>query len=136
MFILTPWAYDDDSDSLFFLSKNSPGIPDGGTIFSLLYYPATVAPQNPMTLPAWGAGFLDTGGNGMFTYRNAYQDRNDMLGQIYPGNPDGNFLVVLTVAKAGQQYPRITATGGGVQQQLQIGGVKVSIEDTGVTMSQ
>jgi hypothetical protein len=44
-----------------------------GTIASILYHPGSaVVPADPITLPAWRAGFDDRGGNGMFTFRNAY----------------------------------------------------------------
>jgi hypothetical protein len=55
----------------------------GGTIFSILYYPEEVVETPPLEIPAWRDGFIDTGGNGFFTYRNQYEDETDMVAQMY-----------------------------------------------------
>jgi hypothetical protein len=55
----------------------------GGTIFSILYYPEGVVETPPLDIPAWRDGFVDTGGNGFFTYRNQYEDETDMVAQMY-----------------------------------------------------
>ncbi|MFM2090037.1 MAG: hypothetical protein RLZZ127_526 [Planctomycetota bacterium] len=66
-----------------------------GTMFSYLFHPgAGVKEADPMTLPAWRTGFVDTGGNGFLTYRNAYRDGDDHVAQIFaklraPGGHDG-----------------------------------------------
>ncbi len=54
-----------------------------GTIWSVLYYPADLAEAAPMTIAAWRGGFVDTVGNGLFTYRNRYRDADDMIAQFY-----------------------------------------------------
>jgi hypothetical protein len=56
-----------------------------GTISSLLCYPdpARTPEAGPMTLPAWRRLFLDTGGNGYFTWRNRYRDAGDVVAQVY-----------------------------------------------------
>lgn len=54
-----------------------------GTIFSILYYPEGVTETPPLDIPAWRDGFIDTGGNGYFTYRNQYEDETDMVAQMY-----------------------------------------------------
>ncbi|MFM2092628.1 MAG: hypothetical protein RLZZ127_3117 [Planctomycetota bacterium] len=55
-----------------------------GTMLSYIFHPgATVKEADPITLPAWRAGFVDTGGNGFFTYRNAYRDAQDHVAQIF-----------------------------------------------------
>lgn len=55
----------------------------GGTIFSILYFPDTVEPADPITSPTWLQGFDDSGGNGYFTYRNQYETADDMVAQMY-----------------------------------------------------
>jgi hypothetical protein len=56
----------------------------GGTIWSILYHPGgRVAEKDPMTIPQWREGFVDLGGNGLFTYRNRYGDGADMVAQVY-----------------------------------------------------
>lgn len=55
-----------------------------GTIWSILWHPGDAAPeQDPMTVAAWRAGFDDRGGNGMFTFRDAYRDADDCVAQLY-----------------------------------------------------
>lgn len=54
-----------------------------GTIASILYHPGTeVAPRDPLTIPEWREGFDDRGGNGIFTFRNAYQGVDDVCLQL------------------------------------------------------
>ncbi len=53
-----------------------------GTIFSILYHPAKKA-ADPMSIPDWRHAFLDPAGNGFFTYRNRYLDKDDMVAQMY-----------------------------------------------------
>lgn len=54
-----------------------------GTIYSILFYRDDIEPCDPMSLPVWREGFVDTGGNGYFTFRNRYCDRNDTVAQLY-----------------------------------------------------
>jgi hypothetical protein len=54
-----------------------------GIISSLLYYPADVPEEKPLSIPAWREAFIDTAGNGMMTYRNQYKDSTDVVTQIY-----------------------------------------------------
>lgn len=56
----------------------------GGTIYSILYHPGdTLAAEDPMSIDKWRDGFVDTGGNGFFTWRNRYRDKDDMVSQLY-----------------------------------------------------
>lgn len=66
----------------------------GGTLYSILYYPAGVAEKDPMSIPTWRAGFVDVGGNGFFTFRNSYMKPTDMVAQMFlklraPGGHSG-----------------------------------------------
>lgn len=67
----------------------------GGTIYSYLFHPGkTVTEADPMTIPAWREAFVDTSGNGFFTFRNRYQDADDAIAQIFaklraPGGHSG-----------------------------------------------
>ncbi|MBC8038937.1 MAG: hypothetical protein H7Y06_00160, partial [Opitutaceae bacterium] len=55
-----------------------------GIIASILFYPDTsVVAQDPLTIPEWREAFADTGGNGMQSWRNAYQGTGDLLAQFY-----------------------------------------------------
>ncbi|MBC8039783.1 MAG: hypothetical protein H7Y06_04505, partial [Opitutaceae bacterium] len=55
-----------------------------GIIASILFYPDTsVVAQDPLTIPEWREAFADTGGNGMQSWRNAYQGTSDLLAQFY-----------------------------------------------------
>jgi hypothetical protein len=55
-----------------------------GNIWSILFYPgAEVTGQDPMSSATWRSGFVDTGGNGYFTTRNRYRDKDDIVGQLY-----------------------------------------------------
>lgn len=55
----------------------------GGTIFSILSFPDTIAGSDPLAIPAWRDGFNDSGGNGFFTWRNQYNNSDDMVAQMY-----------------------------------------------------
>jgi hypothetical protein len=57
----------------------------GGTIYSILYHPgAATAGKDPMSMSEWREGFVDLGGNGYFTFRNAYRcDETDIVAQLY-----------------------------------------------------
>ncbi len=54
-----------------------------GTIYGYLYYPADVTERKPLEIQKWLEGFVDVGGNGYMTWRNRYEDRNDMVAQLY-----------------------------------------------------
>ena len=87
-----------------------------GAIASILYYPGNeVVEKDPMTLPQWLAGFDDTdGGNGYVTFRNRYQDNNDVVAQMYlklRGNKGHSGADALTFRIAGMDG--LFATGGG-----------------------
>lgn len=86
-----------------------------GIISSILFHPGdTVKPADPMTIPAWRDAFLDTGGNGFFTFRNQYLDENDVVVQLYAklrGNRGHSGPDALSFRIAGLNT--IWATGGG-----------------------
>ncbi|HYE05061.1 MAG TPA: hypothetical protein VEL07_05995, partial [Planctomycetota bacterium] len=55
-----------------------------GTIYSILFHPGTaIAARDPSSIPEWRSAMLDTGGNGMFTFRDSYLDAGDVLAQVY-----------------------------------------------------
>lgn len=86
-----------------------------GTISSILFHPGPkVKPRNPMTIPAWRAAMLDTGGNGFLTWRNQYKDASDVVAQLYVklrGNKGHNGPDALSFRIVGQNT--LWATGGG-----------------------
>lgn len=53
-----------------------------GTFWSILYYPADTIPQDPTEIWDWHRGSDDSGGIGVFTFRNEYQDSDDILVQL------------------------------------------------------
>jgi len=55
----------------------------GSRLYSILYYPADLAEKQPMEIPEWREAFVDTGGNGLFTYRNTYTPHESIVAQIY-----------------------------------------------------
>ncbi|MGC9452894.1 MAG: hypothetical protein ACP5I4_15760 [Oceanipulchritudo sp.] len=63
-----------------------------GTFWSILYYPADTIPQDPTEIWDWHQGSDDSGGLGVFTFRNAYQDSDDILVQFKTRlrSPDGS----------------------------------------------
>lgn len=54
-----------------------------GTATSILFYPEALAEQDPMSIPQWREAMIDTGGNGMQTWRNQYRDADDLVAQLY-----------------------------------------------------
>ena len=54
-----------------------------GTIYGLMYYDDDIVQQDPMTMPEWRKRFLDSYGNGFFTFRNQYLDSTDLVSQFY-----------------------------------------------------
>lgn len=85
-----------------------------GTISSILYYPAQIAENDPLQIPAWRALFQDKGGNGYFTWRNRYRDSNDLVAQVYVklrGNRGHNGPDALSFRIVGKDT--FWATGGG-----------------------
>jgi hypothetical protein len=53
-----------------------------GTFWSILYYPADIPAQDPTEIWDWHRGSDDSNGLGVFTFRNAYQNRDDILVQF------------------------------------------------------
>ncbi|MCD8481768.1 MAG: hypothetical protein LR015_03230 [Verrucomicrobia bacterium] len=53
-----------------------------GSFWSILFYPEDVIPQNPMEFWDWHIAANDADGLGLFTFRNAYQDADDILIQF------------------------------------------------------
>lgn len=97
-----------------------------GLMYSILYYNDTVAPEDPDTIKEWTNAFLETGGNGYFTFRNRYQDGDDMLAQIYAkfrGNAGHSGPDALSFRIVGLEAP--FAVGGGRY------GPDIYAEDTG-----
>lgn len=54
----------------------------GGTIWSYLYYPVDTIPTDPSESYDWNALQSDLAGNGIFTWRDRYQDGLDVLAQF------------------------------------------------------
>ena len=70
-----------------FMGAQSPFGPNwdtlrAGTFWAILYYPSDVAGQDPTEIWDWHQGSDDSGGLGVFTFRNAYQDSDDILVQF------------------------------------------------------
>ncbi|MBN2092667.1 T9SS type A sorting domain-containing protein [candidate division KSB1 bacterium] len=85
-----------------------------GAIYGFLYYPEALTAINPMQIPKWTDGFFDTGGNGYFTYRNDYQDQDDIVAQMYSklrGNKGHNGPDALSFRIFGLNTP--WSVGGG-----------------------
>jgi hypothetical protein len=86
-----------------------------GTIASILFHPGgKVKEQDPLKIPLWRSGFVDTGGNGFFTYRNAYEGVGDVVAQLYVklrGDRGHSGPDALSFRIVGQNT--IWATGGG-----------------------
>jgi len=53
-----------------------------GAFWSILYYPADTVPQSPLEVWGWHSRSDDSSGLGVFTFRNAYQDGDDILSQF------------------------------------------------------
>lgn len=87
----------------------------GGTIWSILYHPGdAVKPVDPMQIDAWTAKFNDRGGIGLYTFRNAYQDENDIVAQYLvkryaPGGHSGPDAASFKILGLGGAF----AVGGG-----------------------
>jgi hypothetical protein len=85
-----------------------------GTIPSILYYPQDLPAKPPLEIPEWRALFDDSAGNGFFTWRNAYQDEDDVVAQMYVkrhGNKGHSGPDALSFRIAG--LGTLWATGGG-----------------------
>ncbi|MGC9452083.1 MAG: Ig-like domain-containing protein [Oceanipulchritudo sp.] len=54
----------------------------GGTIWSYLYYPVDTIPMDPAESFVWHTLQSDPNGNGIFTWRDQYQDGSDILAQF------------------------------------------------------
>lgn len=86
-----------------------------GTIASILSHPGdTVAERDPLEIPEWRRLFIDRGGNGLQTWRNAYQDHNDVVVQLHAklrrtGGHDGPDALSFRIAGLNGLW----ATGGG-----------------------
>jgi len=66
------------------LSPNGPRW-DGvrhGAFWSILFYPEEILPQDPTEIWDWHRASDDSGGIGLFSFRNAYQDSDDILVQF------------------------------------------------------
>ena len=88
----------------------------GGTIWSYIYYPASLASEDPTTSTSWKSRYVDnTGGNGLMTYRNAYTNGDDHIAQFKiklrnsSGAHDGPDALGFRIAGAGAVW----AVGGG-----------------------
>lgn len=97
-----------------------------GTLFSLLYYPDEVEPSPPGKIREWRNAMLETGGNGYFSFRNRYEDENDLIAMVYGkfrGNKGHNGPDALSFRIIGLGHP--LAVGGGRY------GPKINAADTG-----
>lgn len=97
-----------------------------GTLFSILYYPDDVEPAPPGTIREWRNAMLETGGNGYFSFRNRYEDENDLIAMLYGkfrGNKGHNGPDALSFRIIGLGHP--FAVGGGRY------GPKINAADTG-----
>ncbi len=54
----------------------------GGSFWSILYYPESILSQNPNEIWDWHRASNDSGGLGLFTFRDAYAGANDILVQF------------------------------------------------------
>jgi len=87
----------------------------GGTIWSILYHPGdAVEPADPMSIEAWTSKFEDAGGIGLYTFRNAYEDENDIVAQYLvkryaPGGHSGPDAASFRILGLGGAF----AVGGG-----------------------
>ncbi len=54
---------------------------------------------------------------------------------VHTQSSDGKHLVVLTVAKAGQTQPVVTASGQGILQKLEIGTLKIEVQEDGFVVT-
>jgi len=97
-----------------------------GLMYSILYYNDSVPPADPWTIREWTNAYLETGGNGYFTYRNGYGGDTDIMAQIYAkfrGNAGHSGPDALSFRIAGLGAP--FAVGGGRY------GPDIYAEDTG-----
>ncbi len=87
----------------------------GGTIWGILFHPGdAIKPVNPMEISAWTDMFIDRGGNGMFTYRNHYIAKDDIVAQFFaktksPGGHSGPDALSFRIIGLGSGL----AVGGG-----------------------
>jgi hypothetical protein len=70
-----------------FMGELSPNGPNWdavrhGSFWSILYYPEDIAPQNPLENWEWHQASDDRSGLGLFTFRDGYEDENDVLAQF------------------------------------------------------
>jgi hypothetical protein len=85
-----------------------------GLMYSILYYRDDVAPQDPALMKEWTNANMETGGNGYVTFRNRYQDSDDIMAQLYAkfrGNAGHSGPDALSFRIAGLDAP--FAVGGG-----------------------
>jgi hypothetical protein len=54
----------------------------GGTVWSFLLYPADAAEQSPLEFYDWHSAHVDEHGIGITTFRNRFEDENDILSQF------------------------------------------------------
>ena len=85
-----------------------------GILFSILYYPVDLKEKNPIASDYWKALFNDRNGNGMYTFRNAYDGPNDQLAQFFakhraPGGHSGPDSLSFRIIGGGEFF----GTGGG-----------------------
>jgi hypothetical protein len=85
-----------------------------GLMYSILYYRDDVEPENPLAIKEWTNAFLETGGNGYFTFRNEYEEGREIMAQLYAkfrGNKGHSGPDALSFRIAGLDAP--FAVGGG-----------------------
>jgi hypothetical protein len=57
---------------------------NAASFWPILLHPGnSVGDEDPMSVPEWREGFGDTGGVGMFTWRDAYAGPDDIIAQMY-----------------------------------------------------
>lgn len=85
-----------------------------GLMYSILFYNDSVAPAEPWTIREWTNAYLETGGNGYFSFRNSYTGGADIMAQLYAkfrGNAGHSGPDALSFRIAGLDAP--FAVGGG-----------------------
>lgn len=85
-----------------------------GLMYSILYYRDDIEAVMPDSIKEWSNAYLETGGNGYFTFRNAYAQGAEIIAQIYAkfrGNKGHSGPDALSFRIAGLDAP--FAVGGG-----------------------